>query len=184
LLDFCARRLYCKYERILAARTGHRCSNPGCRQPTIGPGSEDTIINIGVAAHITAASPGTRENPGPRYDKTLTKEIADADIVLSFVRNYARLKRPFDGNLAHAIREIAVGKRPVADWPNAYNEFSVSLATLRKQLFAIIMKNGAESALAEACLNEIEELRYEYGRINDEPRHPDIASGHTWPSVV
>ena len=59
-------------KRILAARTGHLCSNPGCRGSTVGPGSEEAkIINIGVAAHITAASPGTKEKPGPRYDKTL-----------------------------------------------------------------------------------------------------------------
>ena len=35
---------------------------------------KNTIINIGVAAHITAASPGTPEKPAPRYDKTLTRE--------------------------------------------------------------------------------------------------------------
>jgi hypothetical protein len=54
----------------LAGRAGHRCSNPGCRQPTRGPRSEpDQTVNIGVAAHITAASQG-----GPRYDPGLTSE--------------------------------------------------------------------------------------------------------------
>lgn len=53
---------------LLAKRVGMRCSNPNCRQPTSGP-REDAgkIVNIGVGAHITAASKG-----GPRYDSSLT----------------------------------------------------------------------------------------------------------------
>ena len=55
---------------LLAKRVGFRCSNPGCRQPTSGPQADPSgSVNIGVAAHITAASPG-----GPRYDPTLTPE--------------------------------------------------------------------------------------------------------------
>ena len=54
----------------LAARAGGRCSNPACRQLTSGPRTEtDKAINIGVAAHITAASAS-----GPRYDPSLTAE--------------------------------------------------------------------------------------------------------------
>lgn len=53
---------------ILAKRVGHRCSNPSCRKLTTGPRSESTLaINIGVGAHITAASPG-----GPRYNPELS----------------------------------------------------------------------------------------------------------------
>lgn len=54
----------------LAGRAGHICSNPGCKQPTSGP-SEDikAVTNVGVAAHITAASEG-----GPRYNPSLTRE--------------------------------------------------------------------------------------------------------------
>ncbi len=54
----------------LAKRVGVRCSNPGCRKLTTGPREAcDHIINIGVAAHITAASVG-----GPRYDPHMTVE--------------------------------------------------------------------------------------------------------------
>lgn len=54
----------------LAKRVGMRCSNPHCRQPTSGPEVDPQgSINVGVAAHITAASPG-----GPRYDPNLTGE--------------------------------------------------------------------------------------------------------------
>lgn len=54
--------------RRLASRAGHRCSNPDCRRPTSGPdAAPDGVVNIGVAAHITAAAPG-----GPRFDSNLT----------------------------------------------------------------------------------------------------------------
>ena len=57
-------------KRALAARVGNLCSNPDCRALTSGP-HEDAAraVNLGVAAHITAAAPG-----GPRYDATLTPE--------------------------------------------------------------------------------------------------------------
>ena len=52
----------------LAKRAGFRCSNPDCRNPTIGAAAgHDGVVNIGVAAHITAASPN-----GPRYDPNQT----------------------------------------------------------------------------------------------------------------
>ncbi len=54
-------------KRRIAGRVGYRCSNPRCRNPTSGPGIDpDRALNIGVAAHITAASPG-----GPRFDPSL-----------------------------------------------------------------------------------------------------------------
>ena len=45
------------------------------------------------------------------------------------------------------------------------------------------LANNAQSALAERCLVAIDKLRDAYGRIDDEPRHPDIASGRPWPLV-
>jgi len=57
-------------KRALAARVGLLCSNPDCRAPTSGPQSDPAkAVNIGVAAHITAASPG-----GARYDAGLSAE--------------------------------------------------------------------------------------------------------------
>lgn len=54
----------------LAKRVGNRCSNPTCRKRTSGPHTEDDkALNVGVAAHITAASLG-----GPRFDSSLTQD--------------------------------------------------------------------------------------------------------------
>jgi hypothetical protein len=53
-----------KVKDTLARRVAFRCSNPECRMPTSGPNEEPRkSTNIGVAAHICAASKN-----GPRYD--------------------------------------------------------------------------------------------------------------------
>ncbi|WP_228853063.1 hypothetical protein [Aegicerativicinus sediminis] len=54
----------------LARRVGFLCSNPKCKRHTVGPNvEEEKSTLIGIAAHITAASPG-----GPRYDNNLNEE--------------------------------------------------------------------------------------------------------------
>lgn len=47
-----------------------KCSCPDCRIPTAGPDGDGGVTNTGVAAHISAASPG-----GPRYSEDLTSEM-------------------------------------------------------------------------------------------------------------
>jgi hypothetical protein len=55
---------------IMAKRVGYLCSNPFCRQLTIGANEiENKSTSIGIGAHITAAATG-----GPRYDENLTVE--------------------------------------------------------------------------------------------------------------
>lgn len=55
---------------ILARRVGQYCSNPECGRGTSGPHSDaQRVVNDGIAAHITGASPG-----GPRFDSTLSPE--------------------------------------------------------------------------------------------------------------
>jgi hypothetical protein len=56
---------------VLAKRVGFRCSNPAGRKATSGPQDDPAkSINIGVAAHVTAASPD-----GPRYDPALSSDV-------------------------------------------------------------------------------------------------------------
>jgi hypothetical protein len=57
-------------KRVLANRAANICSNPRCGATTSGPQEDPTkALNIGVAAHVSAASPG-----GARYDDSLTPE--------------------------------------------------------------------------------------------------------------
>jgi hypothetical protein len=57
-------------KRLIAERCGYVCAYPNCLAPTYGPAVDETrSVNIGVAAHITAAAKG-----GPRYDSSLSAE--------------------------------------------------------------------------------------------------------------
>ena len=59
-----------KTKELLAKRVAYICSNPKCQQATSGPQNDPKgSVNLGVAAHISAASPG-----GPRYDADMTQE--------------------------------------------------------------------------------------------------------------
>src|SRR5258705_3181396 len=61
-------------KNLLAQRVGYCCSNPDCRRQTSGPeATADGAVNIGVAAHITAAASG-----GPRFDPQLTSDQRSA----------------------------------------------------------------------------------------------------------
>jgi hypothetical protein len=59
-----------KVREEIAKRPGVRCSCPGCTRPTSGPQDDpNKSVNVGVAAHMAAASPG-----GPRYDPSMSPE--------------------------------------------------------------------------------------------------------------
>ena len=72
----------------LAKRAGQRCSNPDCRVATSGPHANDKrAINVGVAAHISAASLG-----GPRHNPNLSpEERADITNGIWLCQNCAKL---------------------------------------------------------------------------------------------
>lgn len=54
----------------LAKQVAYLCSNPACNTQTLGPSAKDSgSTNVGIAAHICAASPG-----GPRYDPNQSQE--------------------------------------------------------------------------------------------------------------
>lgn len=75
-------------KRALANRVGHRCSNPDCRALTSGPQDDPAkSVNVGVAAHIAAASPG-----GPRYDPEMLPEERSASANgIWLCQNHAKL---------------------------------------------------------------------------------------------
>lgn len=72
----------------LAQRVGYLCSHPQCQRLTIGPRmGEEGANNIGVAAHIKAASRG-----GPRYDFSQTPmERMSADNGIWLCADHAHL---------------------------------------------------------------------------------------------
>ena len=109
-------------KRVLASRAGHRCSNPRHGAPTSAPhDDEGKSVNIGVAAHISAAAEG-----GPRFNPTLSQEgradIANAiwlcqncaKLIDSDPKHYtvALLRRWKRGAEARALRALGRARRP------------------------------------------------------------------------
>ena len=145
-------------------------------------GGADSFHLSRQLAHLGEEYPALKQDMLQRYQRlnggraksifeSALIELADAPVIRALVRGHATDRRPYDGGL-------------VEGWStNAYEEFSVSLAELRRELFGLALGNDPQARLAEACLVEIEELRDEHGRVDDEPRHPDISSGQPWPII-
>jgi hypothetical protein len=142
--------------------------------------SDHADFRAEVYARYECAPPGL----GKGVIENAIAEAADADGLLTLVRSYARLGKPFDGTLHSAIRHVALDERPSASWEGAKEVFSTPLPELRKKLFAMAMDDAPETSLATACLTAIDELRDDYGPAEAEPRHPDIDSGRPWPLAV
>jgi hypothetical protein len=76
-------------------------------------------------------------------------ELANALVIRALVQGYAADHRPYDGGLANAVRGAALGRRPVEGWnANAYEEFSASLAELRRELFGPALAQDTQSLLS------------------------------------
>jgi hypothetical protein len=128
-------------KRILATRASFRCSRPDCRAPTIGPGeTQRGSVNVGVAAHITAASSG-----GPRFDPTLTPEQRRApDNGIWACQNDAKLIDDDDVTFSVAtLREWKVAAERVARAEVGRPAPSVDLAEQISDLRAVVFANNA-----------------------------------------
>lgn len=111
-------------------------------------------------------------------------ESPDDEALGVLIDSYAAEGHGFDGLLQRAIMEVALGKRTLPQWRGAFEHYSVDVSPLRKRLFGMLTGDGPPATLAEACLTAIDELRDEHGRVDTEPRHPDIASGRPWPRAA
>lgn len=125
----------------LAKRAGFKCSNPDCRKPTSGPGADGGTVNLGVAAHITAASAG-----GPRYSEHLTPEGRRAsDNGIWLCQQCSRLVDADDS--AYEVSDLI-------EWKT----FAEAAAAV--ELRGYVVRKGRDFASLEAKMPElIEEMR-------------------------
>lgn len=95
-------------KRTITNRVNNRCSNPDCGIPTSGPQLDPAeSLNIGVAAHISAASIG-----GPRYDASLSpQQRKHASNAIWLCQNCAKLVDNDEGRFPeNLIKEMeAIG---------------------------------------------------------------------------
>jgi len=85
------------------------------------------------------------------------------------------------GWLTNTIRNLAIGRRSSDEWKGAFEEFGLPRTQLRARLFAMLPAADARARLAKKCLVAIEGHRDDNGRVLNEPRHPDVATGRPWP---
>lgn len=107
-------------------------------------------------------------------------DLPGEDNFMALFEGNVQAPHPFQ-HLGRALRNLAISRRPSEQWRGAFEEFGLPLKGIRARLFAMLPANDARARLAKQCLLAIEEYRDEKGRINGEPRHPDIATGRAWP---
>ena len=84
---------------------------------------------------------------------------------------------------ARMIEKAVTEHEPVENHQNAYNVVPVPATELRRKLFAMTTDGGPKDVCAR-WLNQIDNVRDEYGLPDGEPRHPDLASRKPWPMMT
>ena len=82
------------------------------------------------------------------------------------------------------LESAFVERRPDGQNSNAFTLRARASNELRARLFRMANEDEKRRGAALMLLGKIEEWRLEYGRPTDEPRHPDLASGQSWPPKV
>ena len=79
------------------------------------------------------------------------------------------------------LESAFVERRPYGQNPNVFTEHARASNELRVRLFRMAIEDEKRRKSAFMLLGQIEEWRLEHGRPTGEPRHPDLASGQSWP---
>lgn len=79
------------------------------------------------------------------------------------------------------LEGVFVERRRDREERGAYTLHARASNELRAGLLRMAHRDGKRRKSAWKLLGQIEVWRLEYGKPADEPRHPDLASGHLWP---
>lgn len=137
---------------------------------------QSAVVRAALVERYRGLSPGpTRQTLEMAMD-----DLADEEVFMVLFEGQVGSPQAF-GGLAQSIRNLAIGRKESDEIDGAFEEFSRPLTDLRARLFSMLPANDERSALAKECLVAIDDHRDEYGRVGDEPRHPDITTGRAWP---
>ncbi|MDI6528953.1 hypothetical protein QMA71_25760 [Pseudomonas otitidis] len=81
------------------------------------------------------------------------------------------------------LESAFVERRPYGQNSNVFTQHARASNELRILLFRMAIGDEKRRRSAFMLLGQIEEWRLEHGRPMGEPRHPDLASGQSWPPV-
>ena len=79
------------------------------------------------------------------------------------------------------LESAFVERQPYGQDSNTFTLHARTSNELRARLFRMALEDSKRRKSAFRLLGQIEIWRLEYGRPTDEPRHPDLASGQSWP---
>ena len=79
------------------------------------------------------------------------------------------------------LKSAFVERRPYGQNANVFTEHARVSNEPRVRLFRMATEDKKRWKSAFTLLGQIEEWRLEHGRPSGEPRHPDLASGQSWP---
>ncbi|MDC0669782.1 hypothetical protein [Nannocystis radixulma] len=152
-------------KRGIAQRARNQCSNPKCRASTSGPHTEDDkAINVGVAAHITAAAAG-----GPRYDSSLTAvHRSSASNAIWLCQTCAKL---IDSDVVQFSKEILIGWKLEAE-ERARERLGKAEATrdailANDMCFANILDSSGSPPTSSAALPAVPQERLAHLGVRD-----------------
>lgn len=105
----------------------------------------------------------------------------DPDKLLLLIELESKLQRSLISS--RTIEGAVTEHIPSEQWQGAFEVLPVAATELRRKLLAMTTDGGPRDAAARA-LREIDRVRDKNGAPEDEPRHPDLASGKPWPILV
>ena len=79
------------------------------------------------------------------------------------------------------LQRAFVERQPYEQISNVYTLHARASNDVRARLFRMALEDRKRRKSAFMLLGQIEVWRLEHGRPTDEPRHPDLASGESWP---
>jgi len=116
--------------------------------------------------------------PGSVLLARAVSEAPDMPGLLLLVRAEILMGHDFAGY--RAIEHVATEHVPSRDWSGAFEILPAPVAELRRDLLAMCTEGGPSDVPAR-YLRAIDGIRDIHGLPEDEPRHPNFASGVSWP---
>jgi hypothetical protein len=168
-----------------------RDPNPAAR---LRQSHHDSIFSAALAARIRE-NDGLKQTLKDRLSQVLpasvrdlalqvVEQLGEEELLLAALNQICDASPdPAPFHLRQAIENVVTSRVPVEGWPSAYSIVPANAAQLRALLFRMACEDVGRRNTARALLEWTDELRDEYGRPDDEPRHPDIGSGAQWPML-
>ena len=80
-----------------------------------------------------------------------------------------------------ALEHIAIDRQPNEENPSWTTLIPRAVNSFRATLLDIVLASGPLSALAREMLQRLDLIRLDYGRPEDESRHPNMERNVPWP---